>query len=132
MAPRRLDPDGEKPKTDTRTSFDEHRHSHGESANTKAVAAKLRNPLAGMSEAEVLAEVDAFVNERGLQDSREAFHKGALVARMNQTEDGFERVAALSEAEKVILRDEVRNRWRQPKMLYFLCALCAGSAIVQG
>ena len=97
-----------------------------------SVAALLRNPLAGKSEEEVLADVDAWVEEKGLQDSREAFRKGALIARVNQREDGFESMKALSEHEKDLLRHEITHRWSQPFMLYFLVILCAGSAIVQG
>ncbi|EKG11171.1 Sugar/inositol transporter [Macrophomina phaseolina MS6] len=97
-----------------------------------SVAALLRNPLAGRTEEDVLAEVDAWVEEKGLQDSRDAFRKGALLARVQQRDDGFESVSALSEEEKGLLRHEVNHRWSQPFMLYFLVVLCAGSAIVQG
>ena len=96
------------------------------------VQAKLRNPLIGMSEADVLADADRFVDARGLQDSREIFRKGALVARVQHRDDGFETIDSLPEEEKQILRDEIVHRWRQPFKLYFLCILCAGSAIVQG
>lgn len=90
------------------------------------VQAKLRNPLIGMSEAEVLADADQFVERRGLQDEREAFRKGALVARVQHRENGFEGIESLPEEEKQILRDEITHRWRQPFKLYFLCILCAG------
>ena len=97
-----------------------------------SVAALLRNPLTGMSEQEVLADVDAFVEEKGLQESRDAFRKGALLARVNQRADGFEYVSAISDDERDVLRREIAHRWSQPFMLYFLVVLCAGSAIVQG
>lgn len=97
-----------------------------------SVAALLRNPLAGRTEEDVLAEVDVWVEEKGLQDSREAFRKGALLARVQQRDDGFESVSTLSEDEKGLLRHEFSHRWSQPFMLYFLVILCAGSAIVQG
>ena len=97
-----------------------------------SVAALLRNPLTGMSEEECLGDVDNFVEERGLHEYREAFRKGALLARVNQRPDGFEYVSSLSEDEKEVLRREVTKRWSQPFMLYFLVILCAGSAIVQG
>merc|ERR1712000_554768 len=38
----------------------------------------------------------------------------------------------LTEEEKGTLRKEETHRWHQPFALYFLCTLCAGSAIVQG
>ena len=97
-----------------------------------ASAAKLRNPLVGMSETEVLADVDAFVGQRGLSEYKDVFRKGALAAQMSQSDDGFEQVSALSEEDKTSLREEITHKWRQPTMLYMLCCLCAGSAIVQG
>ena len=102
------------------------------STRKASVAAKLRNPLAGMTEAAVLQDVDAWVDEKGLSSHREEFRKGALIARVGQRDDGFEYVSQLSEEEKGLLRREVTHRWDHPFMLYFLVVLCAGSAIVQG
>lgn len=97
-----------------------------------SVAARLHNPLAGLSEQAVLDDVDAWVVEKGLSEHQDAFRKGALIARVGQREDGFEQVSQLSEDEKAILRHEITHRWSHPFMLYFLVVLCAGSAIVQG
>lgn len=97
-----------------------------------SVAARLRNPLAGLTEEQVLTDVDAWVVEKGLSAHQDAFRKGALIARVGQREDGFEYVDQLSEDEKNILRHEITHRWSHPFMLYFLVVLCAGSAIVQG
>jgi sugar porter (SP) family MFS transporter len=95
-------------------------------------ATLLRNPLAGMTRAEVLADVDAFVDSKGLDEHREDFRKGALVAQVNNTPGAYEKIDILTEDEKAILRKEETSRWHQPFALYFLCTLCAGSAIVQG
>ncbi|KAK5088973.1 hypothetical protein LTR05_003197 [Lithohypha guttulata] len=117
------------------TIHDEHgrqQHQRRQSSRQPSVAALLRNPLAGMSETEVLKDVDTFIDSRGLQDQRDTFHKGALLARVQQREDGFEYVDTISEDEKEILRRERTHRWSQPFKLYFLVVLCAGSAIVQG
>lgn len=95
-------------------------------------AAKLRNPLVGMSDEDVLADVDTFTEERGLTEHRDAFRKGALLARHNEREDAFEDLDALTEEEKSYLRYEIEHKWSQPTALYFLVILCAGSAIVQG
>lgn len=97
-----------------------------------SVSAQLRNPLAGKTEADVLRDVDHFVTEKGLDQFRDDFQKGALLARVVNREGGFEHVAQISEQEKDILRYEQTHRWKQPFMLYFLVVLCAGSAIVQG
>jgi len=95
-------------------------------------ATLLRNPLAGMTRAEVLADVDAFVDSKGLDEHREDFRKGALVAQVNNTPGAYEKIDILTEDEKAVLRKEETSRWHQPFALYFLCTLCAGSAIVQG
>ena len=117
-----------------RIQHDEHSDPRRGSTVTRqaSVAALLRNPLSGMSEQDILADADLFVESKGLQESRDAFRKGALLARVNQRADGFEYLSALSEEEKGFLRQEITNRWSQPFMLYFLVVLCAGSAIVQG
>ena len=108
--------------------------ARGESvASRKAsVAAKLRNPLTGMSEEDCIADVDQWCEDKGLMEHQAVFRKGALLARVNQRADGFEFLNAISEEEKAALREEVESRWSQPFMLYFLVVLCAGSAIVQG
>lgn len=97
-----------------------------------SVAAQLKNPLAGMSEADVLQDVDAWVAERGLDHERDTFRRGAMLARVINTEGGFEQINSVPEDEKEVLRREMTHRWSQPFMLYFLVVLCAGSAIVQG
>lgn len=100
-------------------------------ARQPSVAAQLKNPLAGMTEEDVLRDVDVWVAERGLDHERDTFRRGALLARVINTEGGYEQVD-VPEEEKECLRREVTQRWSQPFMLYFLVVLCAGSAIVQG
>ncbi|KAF5663737.1 myo-inositol transporter [Fusarium heterosporum] len=95
-------------------------------------ATLLRNPLAGMTREQILADVDAFVVSKGLEEHREDFRKGALVAQVNNQPGCFEKLEILTEDEKDVLRKEETSRWHQPFALYFLCTLCAGSAIVQG
>ena len=99
----------------------------GQGGRHASVAAQLRNPLDGLSEQQVIADVDAWCIERGLTEHQDAFRKGALIARMGQRDDGFEYVSQLTQEEKDILRREQANRWHQPFMLYFLVILCAGS-----
>ncbi|KAK6430557.1 hypothetical protein LTR95_013288 [Oleoguttula sp. CCFEE 5521] len=106
--------------------------SASQPAHRASVAALLRNPLTGMSDAEVIADVDAFVDSRGLQDSREIFRKGGMLARVQQQANGYDRLDILSSEEREWIRHEETHRWSQPFMLYFLVVLCAGSAIVQG
>jgi hypothetical protein len=97
-----------------------------------SVAAKLRNPLAGLTEQQVIADVDAWCVEKGLVEHQDAFRKGALIARMGQRDDGFEYVSQLSEEEKNILRNEQAHRWSQPFMLYFLVVQGMDQTAVNG
>lgn len=93
----------------------------------------MQNPLSGLSRSDVLADADGFVVEKGLGTYRQAIRKGALMAQVQNLPAGFEDLAELNEDDKQVLRYEDQHRWRaQPRMLYFLCALCAGCAIVQG
>jgi hypothetical protein len=119
---------------DTQLTEDAHaRHESVAGAKPQAsVATKLRNPLAGMTEQEVIRDVNVWVEEKGLAEYRDEFQKGALIARVGQRDDGFEYVSQLNEEEKELLRHEITHRWDHPFMLYFLVVLCAGSAIVQG
>lgn len=102
------------------------------SAKHNKVTAMLKNPLAGMDEAAVQADVDAFIAQHGLEEYTSEFRKGACLARVQNVPNGFESVHQITEEERTVMRDEISHRWRQPKMLYFLVVLCAGSAIVQG
>lgn len=120
------------PQTQTQNVTEDAARRRSSTARKASVAARLHNPLAGLSEQAVLDDVDMWVQEKGLAEHQEAFRKGALLARVNQREDGFESVSQLSEEEKGWLRHEITHRWSHPFMLYFLVVLCAGSAIVQG
>ncbi|TDZ27503.1 Arabinose-proton symporter [Colletotrichum trifolii] len=97
-----------------------------------STAALLRNPLLGFTHHELMADVDDFTNKYGLNEHREAFRKGALVAQVSNRPSGFEALNMLDDSEKDVLRREDTHRWHQSKTLYFLCLLCAGSAVVQG
>ncbi|KAM5352778.1 hypothetical protein ACJ41O_005500 [Fusarium nematophilum] len=132
------------PRADDEAPFQEDTPSHRNSSSNnthdeKAVtdrrastAALLRNPLVGLSRDQILTDVDAFVTDKGLDEHREAFRKGALVAQVNNQAGAFEHIDLLTEEDKAVLRKEETHRWHQPFALYFLCTLCAGSAIVQG
>jgi hypothetical protein len=70
---------------------------------------------------------ETFAMKNGLEDLCELFKKGALVAKDPLA---FEDLPLLAEEEKQALRDEVSNRWRQPKMLYYLVILCSGKFLM--
>lgn len=118
MAEKRTDPEAPEPQVSRQ--------------NKAPLGTLLNNPLTGMSRDEVVADVEGFIQERGLTEHREDFIKGALVAQVTNRDYAFEQIKELREDEKNLLRREITHRWSQPFMLYFLCTLCAGSAIVQG
>lgn len=78
---------------------------------------KLKNPLAGLSKEELLADVDAFAREKGLEDALEDLKKGALIS---QDPKAFESLSELTEADKELIRREKTHRWNQPFMMYFM------------
>lgn len=121
-----------RPSPATGNSSEDVTHDEHQTVRRASVAAKLRNPLIGMTDDEVLRDVDKFIEARGLTDKRDAFYKGALMARVQNKPQGYEKISMLSDEEKGWLRHEENHRWSQPFMLYFLVILCAGSAIVQG
>ncbi|KAJ4267512.1 hypothetical protein NW762_003619 [Fusarium torreyae] len=138
MPPPRVD--NEAPYEEEYTNGHRNSSSNGTFVNEKSdygerrvsKAALLRNPLVGMTREQILADVDAFVDSKGLGEHREEFRKGALIAQVNNQPGGYEKIDLLNEDDKAILRKEETSRWHQPFTLYFLCTLCAGSAIVQG
>ncbi|KAF5019201.1 hypothetical protein F66182_8806 [Fusarium sp. NRRL 66182] len=107
--------------------------SHNSDANNGTATAVLQNPLASMTRDDLVADATQFAQRKGLADHTDVFRKGALLAKVINVPRGYEGIADLTEQEKRDLRNEDEHRWRsQPKMLYFLCALCAGCAVVQG
>ncbi|KAL2008003.1 hypothetical protein VTN00DRAFT_7985 [Thermoascus crustaceus] len=93
------------------------------------VSAKIKNPLADLSQSQVLRDVTNFANEYQLNDILPLLKKGALVARDPAS---FESVEGLTENESNAIRDEVLHKWRQPMALYFTIILCSIGAAVQG
>jgi hypothetical protein len=90
---------------------------------------RIKNPLAHLSNEEVMKDVQDFANTNGFPEMTEILIKGALVAK---DPPAFESVPGLSEGEKDAIRNEVLHKWRQPKSLYFTIILCSVGAAVQG
>ncbi|KAL9628992.1 MAG: hypothetical protein Q9204_005533 [Flavoplaca sp. TL-2023a] len=90
---------------------------------------KLQNPLADMSYDELMTDVEQFAKEHNLEYALDDIQKGALVS---QNKAGFENFDRLTDDDKTLIREEKLHRWRQPRMMYYMTILCAGSAIVQG
>ena len=82
-----------------------------------------------MTQEEVIADVDQFVQENGFQEQRDLLVKGALIAK-DPAE--FESVPGITEEEIKVIRNEVLHRWWQPWRLYFTIVLCSVGAATQG
>jgi hypothetical protein len=98
-------------------------------AATIANKHRIKNPLAHLSNEEVIKDVEEFCRVNDFSDRADLIIKGALVAK---DPPAFESVPGLTEPEKEAIRNEVLHKWRQPKSLYFTIILCSIGAAVQG
>lgn len=90
------------------------------------------NPLEGIPRETLMRDVEAFVQEKGLQDQVAHFRKGALVAQNPQGFEDIDGPEALTEEEKAALRFEILHKWRLPWKLYLTIITCSIGAAVQG
>lgn len=95
-------------------------------ASFENINAKLKNPLAGLTHAQLIADGESFAKSHDLGHLTELFQKGALVA---QNPLAFETLPLLTDEDKEVLRREVTHRWDQPKMLYYLVILCSSMLV---
>lgn len=99
-----------------------------------------KSALAGMSESELIYDVENFVIAHSLGKYLPAFRKGALIAQVQDSGEPkgrqlgmIEQLPFLERADKTNLEYEMRHSWSSsPALLYFQCALCAACAVVQG
>ncbi|TGJ87173.1 hypothetical protein E0Z10_g1582 [Xylaria hypoxylon] len=96
------------------------------------VAAKIVNPLKGIPRDQLMRDVEAFVQEKGLEEHVAYFRKGALIAQSPMDFDDINGPEALDEVEKQTLRDEILHKWRLPWKLYLTIITCSIGAAVQG
>ncbi|KAJ8121800.1 hypothetical protein O1611_g10009 [Lasiodiplodia mahajangana] len=94
--------------------------------------AKIINPLEGIPRDQLMRDVEAFVQEKGLQEHVEYFRKGALVAQNPANFEDIDGPEALNETEIQHLRNEVLHKWRLPWKLYLTIVTCSIGAAVQG
>ncbi|KAH7159636.1 hypothetical protein B0J13DRAFT_110121 [Dactylonectria estremocensis] len=94
--------------------------------------AKIKNPLEGIPHDQLMRDVEAWTERKGLQEHLDIFKKGALVA---QNPTGFRNIGGdqkLSERECEVLEREVTHRWDMPRKLLLTIATCSIGAAVQG
>ncbi|KAK9459722.1 uncharacterized protein V1516DRAFT_687450 [Lipomyces oligophaga] len=85
-------------------------------SNTEA---KIENPLAGISQEQLLRDVDEFAVAYGLVDIKDLLRKGVLVA---QTPSAIDHIRELNDEDREALHNETAHRWRLPKTLYMTIA----------
>lgn len=96
---------------------------------TQNVTGEIKNPLAGMSKTELMADVEAFAQRNGMDEQLDLLRKGALIA---QNPADFENIAELNDEDRDALRIEVTRRWKHPKPLYATIILNSIAAAIQG
>ncbi|KAI8624757.1 sugar transporter-domain-containing protein [Xylariaceae sp. FL1651] len=94
--------------------------------------AKIKNPLKGIPRDQLMRDVEAFAQEKGLEEHIKYLRKGALVAQNPQGFDDIDGPEALDETEKDVLRNEMLHKWRLPWRLYLTIITCSIGAAVQG
>lgn len=102
-------------------------------ARTTAQSVSSTNPLLTMTGEEVCTEAALFATRNGLSEYEQIFCRGGLVAKAQSSFESVENIYCLTDEDRAALRFEEAHKWKScPWMLYALCALCAGCAIVQG
>ncbi|KAH8671017.1 hypothetical protein BX600DRAFT_548078 [Xylariales sp. PMI_506] len=111
----------------------ERQPSAAEIANISTnLEAKIKNPLKGIPREQLMRDVEAFAQEKGLMEHLKMLRKGALVAQDPSNFDKIRGEETLDEAEKKALEDEVLHKWRMPARLFLTIATCSIGAAVQG
>ncbi|KAI1329063.1 sugar transporter-domain-containing protein [Xylariaceae sp. FL0255] len=93
---------------------------------------RIANPLKGIPRAQLMRDVEAFAQEKGLSEHLAVLKKGALVAQNPDLYEEFDGEYALTETEKEVLRNEKLHKWRLPWRLYLTIVVCSIGAAVQG
>ncbi|KAK2026908.1 hypothetical protein LX32DRAFT_593804 [Colletotrichum zoysiae] len=92
---------------------------------------KLENPLSGLAPEQLAQKGEEYCREHGIGDEEDirAFRLGAMIAgNMNK----YDTMTELTAQERAVLDGETTHKWRNPKMLYGVVAVCSFCAVVQG
>lgn len=99
-------------------------------ANTRTLQ---KDPLAGLTNAELKDDARRLAQAWSLESHMDAFEKGALLAKVQNDDYGFDALEELNTDERDFLKFEVeRTAWSLPLLQWLQAALCALCAIVQG
>lgn len=116
-------------RTDDASSLDGGRGTSDPSLVPGGAKGKIVNPLSHLSKAELLAQADAFIAEKGLEEHSDVIKRGALVA---QSPAAYGSLEELSTEEKDAITYELGHKWSHPFTLYFTIVTCSIGAAVQG
>ncbi|KAF4877176.1 putative polyol transporter 2 [Colletotrichum siamense] len=92
---------------------------------------KLENPLGGFTLEQLGRMGEEYCEKHGITDEADvrAFRLGAMIAgNMNK----YDTMRELTAQERAVLDGETTHKWRNPKMLYAVVAICSFCAVVQG
>ncbi|KAJ0304153.1 hypothetical protein COL516b_006043 [Colletotrichum fioriniae] len=92
---------------------------------------KLEDPLAGFTPEQLSQKGEDYCLEHGIADEEDirAFRLGAMIAgNMNK----YDSMTEITADERAVLDGESTHKWRNPKMLYGVVAVCSFCAVVQG
>lgn len=101
----------------TRDNTIDGRPSDAQDRKRHEASAKLENPLAGLSPADLARRGEEFCARHGFTEEEDvrAFRLGAMIAgNMNK----FDTVDGLTDREKDVLDREITHKWSNPNMLY--------------
>lgn len=76
-----------------------------------------------------MTNVEEYAAQHGLQDILPALKNGALAG---QKPNDLDSIAQLEQDDRLVLRQEVTRRWKQPWALYYTIVLNSISAAIQG
>lgn len=95
------------------------------------INAKIANPLAEFSHAELSAKGEEYVRKYQIGDDEDirAFRLGAILAK---DPNRYAEVDGLTAEESDALAKEISHKWSQPRLLYLVIVLCSTCAAVQG
>ncbi|CAF0905932.1 unnamed protein product [Adineta steineri] len=101
----------------------------GRSDNVIKIPKIEENLLKQFTREEAMNDAENFATEHGLAEHTFLFRRAALAARDG---DKYESIPELTEEDRTALFNEIHHRWKQPWALYFIAAVNAMAAVVQG
>ncbi|WWD16303.1 hypothetical protein CI109_100729 [Kwoniella shandongensis] len=119
--------DGEKQVENARYPIEQ--HEKVPQAHDHDAVKVVENPLQLLSRVDVVRDVEAFVDEKGLSEHKALFERAALVAR---DPTGFEGIHELTPEEREALAYERDHKWANSFQLYYAITICALGAATQG